>query len=201
MIVSSSSSVQQQQHDRGTTPNTGKADLYPNDLPHDFPLSTAQDNVLDPSRSKKLIKKSKNVFGRLKKLFMPKETIISEGVQAHTVHPPKSDFNLANPPASGRRFFPSYQRYKLGKLTQSSTLSFGYTFSPEDTRHPENNIDEKYTYEYHARPQTLKEIKSQRRFSLPMGFVGTSSSSHSTKHNITTSVPRSRTRPMSIIAS
>ena len=187
MIVSLSSSVQQ------TTPDKGKADLFLNDLPHDFPPSTAPDPQ-QPSRSKKFIKKSKNVFGRLKKLFTPKGTI-SEDIQAHIADPPKSDFIAANHPAPKRRFFPSYQRYKL---TQFSTPSFGQSFSPEDASHADNNIDEKYTYEYHARPKTLREIKSQRRFSLPMAFVGSSSRvTPSTKLNIATSVPRSRSRAMS----
>ena len=193
MIVSSSSSVQQR-HGKGTISSTGKADLYSNDLLHDFPLSTAQDNVLDPqqrSRSKKLIKTSKNVFDRLKKLFTPKGTI-SENVH----HPPKSDFVAANPRASGRRFFSSYQRNKLTKSAQFSTPSLEQSFSPGDTSLVD--VNEKYTYEYHARPKTLKEIKSQRRFSLPMAFVGTSSRvTPPTKRNITTSVSQSRSRPMS----
>ena len=178
MIVSSSS--------RETIPNRGKADRYSNDLPHDFPPSTAQDSVLDhrqPSRSKTLIKKSKNVFDRLKKLFTPKGTS----------DPPKSA------PASGR-LFPSYQRYKLTKPTQSSTPSFGHSFnfSPGDTSHADNIVDEKYTYEYHARPKTLKEIKSQRRFSLPVALVGTSSRVTPPKRTITMSFSQSKSRPMSM---
>jgi hypothetical protein len=176
MIVSSSS--------RETFPTRGKADRCSNGLHHDFSPSTAQDSVLDrrqPSRSKQLIKKSKNVFDRLKKLFTPKGTS----------DPPKSA------PAPGR-LFPSYQRYKLTKSTQSSTPSFGHSFSPGDTSHADNIVDEKYTYEYHARPKTLKEIKSQRRFSLPVAFVGTSSRVTPPKRIITTSVSQSKSRPMSM---
>jgi hypothetical protein len=206
MIVSSTSSVQQRQGGGISSVlfNTGNSDLYLNDLPHGL-VSHCQpplDSVLDPqqpSRSKKLIKKSKNIFGRFKKLFTPKGTI-SEDVHAHTVHPPKSGSIAAITPVSERRLFPSYQRYRLTKSTMSLTPSFGQSFSPasEDT---DNKVDEKYTYEYHARPKTLKEIKSQRRFSLPLAFGGNSSSrvnaTPSTKRNVTTSVSRSQ-RPMSI---
>lgn len=81
----------------------------------------------------------------------------------------------------------------------SLTPSFGQSFSPEDTSLADNKVDEKYTYEYHARPKTLKEIKSQRRFSLPLAFVGTSSRvTPSTKRNVTTSTSRSHLRPTSI---
>ena len=206
MIVSSTSSVQQGQGGGiSSVPfNTGNSDLYLNDLPHDS-VSHCQlplDSVLEPqqpSRSKKLIKKSKNIFGRFKKLFTPKGTISEDrDIHAHTVNPPKSGSIAASAisPVSERRFFPSYQRYRLTKSSMSLTPSFGQSFSPEDT---DNKVDEKYTYEYHARPKTLKEIKSQRRFSLPLAF-GTSSRASvtpSTKRNVTTSVSRPQ-RPMSI---
>ena len=201
LIVSSTSSVQQRPQGGGTSSvsfNTRNADLY---FPHGLnshcqpPL---EDNVPDPqqpSRSNKLIKKSKNIFGRFKKLFSPKGTI-SEDLPAHTAQSPKSSFIA---PVSERRPLPSYQRYRLAKSTMSLTPSFGQSFSPE-VASLADKVDEKYTYEYHARPKTLKEIKSQRRFSLPLAFVGSSSSrvTPSTKRNVTTSFSRSQSRPMSI---
>ena len=206
MIVSSTSSVQQLQGGGANSVpfNTGNADIYFNDLPHGLVshCQPALDSVLDPqqpSRSKKLINKSKNIFGRFKKLFMSKGTL-SEDIHAHTAHPHKSGFIAAMPPVSERRRLPSYQRYRLTKSTMSLTPSFGQSFSPEDTSLMDNKVNEKYTYEYHARPKTLKEIKSQRRFSLPLAFVGNSSSraTPSTKRNVITSVSRSQSRPMSI---
>ena len=205
MIVSSTSSVQQRPLGGGISSvsfNTRNADMYFNDLPHDLVShcqSPLEDSFLDSqqsSRSKKLIKKSKNIFGRFKKLFSPKGTI-SEDLPPHTAHSPKSGFIA---PVSERRPLPSYQRYRLAKSTMSLTPSFGQSFSPEGTSLADNKVDEKYTYEYHARPKTLKEIKSQRRFSLPLAFVGTSSSrvTPSTKRNVTTSFSRSQSRPMSI---
>lgn len=201
MIVSSTSSIQQA-HGEGTVAfpfSTGSADLNMNGLSHDFPIVPQQ-----PSRSKKLVKKSKDIFGRLKKLFTPKGTL-PEDMQAHSAHPPTNAEADAIPQASGRRFLPSllpwssYQRSKLSRSRKFSTLSMGQSFSPEDTSHTDNNVDEKYTYGYHARPKTLKEIKAQRRFSLPMGFVGTSSrATSSTIPNITASVPHSQSRPMSM---
>ena len=202
MIVSSTSSVQQRQGG-GTSCvrfDTGNGDLYFSDLPHGLVSHSPPDSVLDSqqaSRSKNLIKKSKNLFGRFKKLFSPKGTI-SKDIHAHTTYPPKSGYI---PPVSERRPFPSYQRYKLTKSTMSLTPSFGQSFSPEDTSPGDNKVDEKYTYEYHARPKTLKEIKSQRRFSLPLAF-GTSSrvTTPTTKRKVTTSVsrPSQSARPMSI---
>lgn len=203
MIVSSTPSVQRQ--GERTTPvpsNSGNADLYSDDLPHGLvshcqPLSDSVLGVRQPSRSKKLIKKSKNIFGRFKKLFTPKGTV-SEDVH-HTSFHPKSDPIAAIPPVSERRFLPSYQRYRLTKSSMSLTPSFGQSFSPEDTNLADDNVDEKYTYEYHARPKTLREIKSQRRFSLPLVFGGTSSRvTPPTKRNVTTSFSHPQSRPMSI---
>jgi hypothetical protein len=183
MIVSSTSSVQQRQGAGSSSVrfNAGNS----NDFPHG--LASPLDSVLDPqppNRSKKLLKKSKNIFGRFKKLFSPKGTK-SEDIHdhAHTAHSPKSGYIAAIPPVSERRLLPSYQRYRLSKSTMSLTPSFGQSFGPSVG---DNKVDEKYTYEYHARPKTLKEIKSQRRFSLPLAF-GTSS------RKVTTS-----SRPMSI---
>ena len=201
IILSSTPSVQQQQ--TSSVPfNTENADLYFSDLPHGL-VSHCQpplDSVLDrqqTSRSKNLIKKSKNIFGRFKKLFKPKGTI-SEDIHAHTAHHPKFDPIAAMPPVSERRRLPSYQRYRLTKSTMSLTPSFGQSFTPENSSLADNNVDEKYTYEYHARPKTLKEIKSQRRFSLPMVFGTSSHVTPSTKRNVTTSFSRPQSRPMSI---
>ena len=181
MIVSSISSVQ-----------------HYGELSHDFPVSIAQDCVLDPrqpSRSKKLVQKSKEIFSQFKRLFTSKGT---EAIQAHTTHFPSLNANAQSdtiPPTPGRR---SYRRYRL-LSTKSVTPSFGRKFRPEDNSHTDNGVDEKYTYEYHARPKTLQEIKSQRRFSLPTGLVGTPfRATPSTKHNVTPSVPRSQSRPMSM---
>ncbi|KAF8807454.1 hypothetical protein BYT27DRAFT_7189527 [Phlegmacium glaucopus] len=215
MIVSSTSSVQQQ-HGEGTEiPSRRNADLYYNDLSYDFPLSVG---ALDPQQlsPSKPVKKSKGIFGRLKRLFTPKGTIL-EDTQAHTAHPKSlAAKNLSKPVdsnaqadtmplPSGRRFLLSlpswspYQRNRVPRSTKSAVPSIGQSFNVEDTSHADNNIDEKYTYEYHARPKTLKEIKSQRRFSLPMAFGGNPSrATSSTKRNITTSVPRSQSRPMSM---
>jgi len=214
MIVSSTSSVQEQ-HGEGTEiTSTGNEDLYFNHLSHDFPLSAVQDSALVPQQPSP-VKTSKGIFGRLKRLFTPKGTI-PEDIQAHTAHlKPGAAQNLSNladsnaqadakPPASRRRFllslpsWSSYQRNRLPRPKKSSIPSIGQSFSIEDTSHTDSNPDEKHTYEYHARPKTLKEIKSQRRFSLPTAFVGTSFRATSTKRNITTTVPRSRSRPMSI---
>ena len=189
MIVSSTSSVQQRPQGGGSSSvrfNAGNS----NEFPHG--LVSPLDSVLDfqpPNRSKKLFKKSKNIFGRLKKLFSPKGTT-SEDLHdhAHTAHSPNSSYIAAIPPVSERRRLPSYQRYRVSKSTMSLTPSFGQSFGPSLA---DNKVDEKYTYEYHARPKTLKEIKSQRRFSLPLAF-GTSS------RKVTTSVSRSQSRPMSI---
>lgn len=209
MIVSSTSSVPQRHGDGiNSVPfSTANADSCDNDLSRDFPPPTVQGSALasqQPSRSKKLVKKSKSIFGRLKRLFTPKGT----DIQGHTSHLPKSapaalDSNAQTdmPPASGRRFlsvtpWASYQRYR--RSTKASIPSLGQGFSPEDISHIDSHIDEKHTYEYHARPKTLKEIKSQRRFSLPLAFVGAPSRATSTKRNNTTSVPRSQLRPMSM---
>ena len=198
MNVSSTSSVQQRQGG-GTSSvrfNTGNEDLYFNDLAHG--LVSPLDSVLDqqPNRSTKLIKKSKNIFGRFKKLFSPKGTISKDiHDHAHTAHSPKSGYIAAIPPVSERRRVPSYQRYRLSKSTMSLTPSFGQSFGPSIA---ENKVDEKYTYEYHARPKTLKEIKSQRRFSLPLAFGTSSRVTLPTKRKVTTSVSHSQSRPMSI---
>lgn len=190
MIVSSTSSVQQQRPQGGGSSSVRFNAGNSSDFPHGLvsPLNSALDPQ-PPNRSKKLFKKSKNIFGRLKKLFSPKGTT-SEDIHdhAHTAHSPKSSYIAAIPPVSERRLLPSYQRYRLSKSTMSLTPSFGQSFGPSLAN---NKVDEKYTYEYHARPKTLKEIKSQRRFSLPLAF-GTSS------RKVTTSVSRSQSRPMSI---
>ena len=192
-IISSSSSVQRQ---GGGSSSVRFDDGNSNDLPHGL-VSQCQpplDGFLDPqqpTRSKKLIKKSKNIFGRLKKLFSPKGTTSNDiHDHTHTAHSPKSSYIAAIPPVSERRHLPSYQRYRLSKSTMSLTPSFGQSFGTTGSL-ANNKVDEKYTYEYHARPKTLKEIKSQRRFSLPLAF-GTSS------RKVTTSVSRSQSRPMSI---
>jgi hypothetical protein len=200
MIVSSTSSVQQQRQGGGSSSvrfNAGNS----NDLPHGF-VSHRQpplDGFLDPqqpSRSKKLVKKSKNIFGRFKKLFSPKGTA-SEDIHdhAHTAHSPESSYITAMPSVSERRLFPSYQRYRLSKSTMSLTPSFGQSFGPSLA---DDKVDEKNTYEYHARPKTLKEIKSQRRFSLPLAFGTSSRVTPPTKRKVTTSFSRSHPRPMSI---
>ena len=214
MIVSSTSSIQQR-HGEGTVSfpfSKGDIDLHPNS--HNFPLSTVQDSALDPqqrNRSNNLVKKSKDIFGRLKRLFTPKGTTPKD-TQTHITYLPKSVAvkNAPSPmdsiaqadtksPALGRLLSPPSWRPRLLSSTKSSTPSFGHSFSPEDTSHTGSNINEKYTYEYHARPKTLKEIKSQRRFSLPMAFTGTSSRvTPSTKRNLMTPVPRSQSRPMSM---
>jgi len=198
MNVSSTSSVQQRQSG-GTSSvrfNTGNEDLYFNDLAHD--LVSPLDSVLDqqPNRSTKLIKKSKKIFSRFKQLFSPKGTISKDiHDHAHISHFPKSGYIEAIPPVSERRRLPSYQRYRLSKSTMSLTPSFGQSFGPSIA---DNKVDEKYTYEYHARPKTLKEIKSQRRFSLPLAFGTSSRVTPPTKRKVTTSVSRPQSRPMSI---
>ena len=197
MIVSSMSNAQRP-HGEGWIV---VADSY-HDLSHDFPRSTAKDSVLQLSRSKKLAKKSKDIFGRLKRLFTPKETR-SEDIQAYTAPPSNLNSNERADRASRRRFLPSprpwlsYQRYRLSRSTKSTTTSW-QGFSSGHGGHTDNHVDERYTYEYHARPKTLKEIKSQRRFSLPMTFVGTPSRATSMKRNVTPSAPRSQSRPMSM---
>ena len=187
MFVSSTSSVQQRQGGGSSSVRFNSGNF--NDPSHG--LVSPLDSVLDPqppSRSKKLMKKSKNIFGRFKKLFSPKGTT-PEDIHDHA--------HTAIPPVSERRLLPSYQRYRLSKSTMSLTPSSGQSFGTSLT---DSKVDEKYTYEYHARPKTLKEIKSQRRFSLPLAF-GTSSRvslPSSTKRKVTTSFSRSQSRPMSI---
>jgi len=129
-------------------------------------------------------------------LFSPKGTT-SEDIHdhAHTDHSPESGYIAAMPSVSERRLLPSYQRYRLSKSTMSLTPSFGQSFSPSLA---DDKVDEKHTYEYHARPKTLKEIKSQRRFSLPLAFGTSSRVTPPTKRKITTSFSRPHSRPMSI---
>ncbi|KAF8168049.1 hypothetical protein B0H34DRAFT_43047 [Crassisporium funariophilum] len=99
------------------------------------------------------------------------------------------------PPSRESTFRPSspswssFRRRGGQRSARSITPAFAPSLHPEPfARRPELDLDEKNTYEYHARPKTLKEIKSRRRFTLPAAFGGCSLGPSGAR-NITTITP------------
>jgi hypothetical protein len=54
-----------------------------------------------------------------------------------------------------------------GGFMRSAKISSPSVFLSESPRHRGESAVDIHSYEYHARPKTLQEIRSRRRFSLP----------------------------------
>lgn len=139
----------------------------------------------EASRPKNVMQKTKDFCNKFKRFIIPKKVlkqkdaprvserpVISESVYPELPPPIQSTIQSTSPPDSPRTWsfvrrrgfqrslktsLPSsqYSPYRQGTMTQNSTASI-----------------DKRSYEYHARPKTLEEVRSKRRFSLP-AFSGT----------------------------
>ncbi|KAF9056218.1 hypothetical protein BJ165DRAFT_492037 [Panaeolus papilionaceus] len=189
--------------------------------PLESPYSPYHSHLPTEDKSKKAVWKPKVVVTKIKQLFntKPGKTKFRD-----TDHPPRSSASPVGhhaPPSPMSTTFPSgnnalhrtispsssvYQSFGMPRSVKLSTpsVAFSSMHDSNSTRTRTNsnlNLEDKLTYEYHARPKTLDEIRSKRRFSLPSVLAGSggrstpSSSSYNIANN--SSMTRIGLRPVS----
>lgn len=137
----------------------------------------------DSVRSKNFIQKTKELCNKFKKLISLK------AVKERPTKVAKENSGICRTPLKGqgepdtpspfqnfpRITSPSFssvdKRPAFRRTVKTSSPSVALSCTPDYTVARGSGSthvpDEKYTYEYHARPKTLQEIRSKRRFSLP----------------------------------
>ncbi|KAF9531973.1 hypothetical protein CPB83DRAFT_848125 [Crepidotus variabilis] len=147
-------------------------------------------------QKKSVAQKTKKIYQKVKRFFSPKPTrpISSKGITNNPYQPTNNvDFPaIPDSPATTDEIPPTaaaphqwtvYRRTLFSRSRKvSTTHSLAQSFTPGDfttqpryfPRSASVVPDERYTYEYHARPKTLEEIKKDtkrgRRISLPVGL-------------------------------
>ncbi|CAA7266485.1 unnamed protein product [Cyclocybe aegerita] len=151
-----------------------------------------------PAAPKKALKKTKQFYLKIKKLFTTKASTSSRSITRRALNDsslgrsqglyvfPGIDVQQAVPSLSYHSDTPSTQGFPQPQTPSQSSIyrrpftrslklsspSVALSYTPDRTsNYPASSVGERFTYEYHARPRTLSEIKSKRRFSLPTIFT------------------------------
>jgi len=137
--------------------------------------------------NKNVLQKTKALCNKLKKLIVPKkprqkieeqcipETSTLGYLDTSVELPPTLPY--LNSPSTPTSATPSWSFDRVRPVKRLRKVST----PPENTRKTKSpSIENKNFYEYHARPKTVSEIKSSRRFSLPT-FRASASQNHASK--------------------
>ncbi|KAJ3507712.1 hypothetical protein NLJ89_g6152 [Agrocybe chaxingu] len=160
--------------------------------------STVEISQKAPAAPKKALKKTKQFYLKIKKLFTPKASTSSRSITRRALNDsslgrsqglyvfPGTDVQQAVPSLRCNSDTPSTQGFPQPQTPSQSSIyrrpftrslklsspSVALSYTPDRTsNYPASSVEERFTYEYHARPRTLSEIKSKRRFSLPTIFT------------------------------
>jgi hypothetical protein len=169
-----------------TTPRNSQSSPYnvlsePRSNPAPSPLTYHHSD--DSVRSKNFIQKTKELCNKFKKLISLKSVKErsskvakdNSGIRRTPLNgqgEPDTQSSFQNFPRITSPSFSSVDKPPAFRRTvKTSSPSVALSYTPDYTVARGSGSthvpDEKYTYEYHARPKTLQEIRSKRRFSLP----------------------------------
>lgn len=168
-----------------TTRQGSNNSIYALPLVEEFvrePVSPPRPVGGEPSRSRNVVQKTKEFCSKFKKLLVPKKASKGPKDVKDVMHDhPLSDdmfrmdatMQLPMPPLlppSPRETSPwsFVRRHGMHREPKMSLPTFPHPEhrSGRIVKTSTTSVD-KHSYEYHARPKTLEEIKSKRRFSLP----------------------------------
>ncbi|KAF8973974.1 hypothetical protein BDZ97DRAFT_1912417 [Flammula alnicola] len=185
--LASPRTVEHQQEEVGTTRQGSDVSAYALPLEQRFHNPIPPPFVIGPPngsiRSRNVIQKTKDLCSKFKRFITLKalkekksknkpsirRTLLG-GYNDADMPPLSQPFPRTPSPSSSFNRHGGFQR-----MAKISTPSVALSYTPEYTvGRTTSTANDRYTYEYHARPKTLEEIRSKRRFSLPT-FAGASS--------------------------
>lgn len=150
-------------------------------LPHEGSVSPPRLIGEESSRSRNVVQKTKEFCSKFKKLIVPKKASKPKDIKGLLHDYPLSDhiFRSDAPvqPIIPHLLPPSPREASPWSFVRRRGMQREPKMSLPTMPHPEHQSQrivktsttsvDKHSYEYHARPKTLEEIRSKRRFSLP----------------------------------